>query len=114
MKIEISRASGRANSQKCPIEGAKRELVHRHEHLSVEGQNKVNKEAYWDWWLTSGGEHRRDGDNLYRVFAYMRWTMEIDSLDELLPLAESDGILVNASFCEEPDWSVTIADDYLD
>ena len=98
MKFEITRTSGDENK---PCEEAREEFV---EHW----QTRTCTEEYFNQkygkWREKGKNHKidKDGNITRQVEDQIAWTIEINSLDELISLYEKYGdIIITKSFCNE-------------
>jgi hypothetical protein len=113
MKFQISRTSV-WNGKPC--DDAKKETLTRLDWRTFKSLDEVRKAAYAGvYWLEEGSNHREENGMVVRELEQEVWTIEINSLEELLNLSDSYGPLVFESATNEYKPSlgrIEIYDDY--
>jgi hypothetical protein len=107
VRFQIDRASfydRKKNPHPKAFEG---EIIVQHKIIGVVGL--PTEKDVWEHFLTVGFNHRIEGNVMVRDQKEMRWFIEIESMDDLLALADENerGIILTRE-------EISIYDDYVE
>ncbi len=113
MKFTIERASQIFDKTIPPCKGAVREKLVCYDRYSFKSFEEYQK-AFYKNFIEEGFDHKVTKDGIMRSLEKFYWTIEFNTLEELMNFTDQEGRIVIESEKDTDYKNIVIYDDYLE